>query len=84
VVPGRDRDHAARLLLVGELRELVQRAARLEGARLLEELGLEVDLGASGPLAQRLRAEGRRAVNSAGDPTASGLDVGELEDHVSL
>ncbi len=41
VVAGADRDHAAALLLGGEAAQLVERAARLEGAGALEELALE-------------------------------------------
>ncbi len=57
VVAGGDRDHAVPLLLVGQLREPVERAAHLERARALEELRLEADV--------RSRAA-RRAWRSAG------------------
>src|SRR5438067_3550416 len=66
VVPGRDPDHAARLLLGREQGELVQDTARLERAGALEELGLEVDGQAD--LAPDPRPGQRlRAVHSAGD-----------------
>ena len=51
-VAGRPRDDAARLLVCRERRELREHAARLERARALEELGLEIRLGAD-PLGQR-------------------------------
>ena len=63
VVPGGDPDHAALLLLGRQRGELVQDAARLERARLLEQLRLEVR-----PCAERARAERRRPVDAAPDP----------------
>ena len=44
VVPGRDPDHAALALLRRQRGEIRQHAARLEGARALEQLRLERDL----------------------------------------
>ena len=63
MVPGRDPDHAARLLLRAQRGELVQHSARLERAGLLEELGLQPDL-----VAERARGERRRPVDAAADP----------------
>ena len=63
VVSGGDPDHAACLLLRAQRGELVQHAARLERAGLLEELGLQPDL-----VTQRVRGERRRPVDTAADP----------------
>ena len=60
VVPRRPRDDAALPLLRRERREPVERAARLERARLLEQLRLERD-------AEGARAEGGRAVDPSGE-----------------
>ena len=68
VVAGGDRDHAAALLLVGQARELVERAARLEGAGALEELALEAG-------AERARGEHRRAEEVPLDDRARAEDV---------
>jgi hypothetical protein len=80
VVAGGDRDHAAVALLGGERGQVRQHAAGLEGTCLLEELGLEVDVGA-GDRAERLRAEERRSVQAARSGFAGGKDVVE-RDHV--
>ena len=74
VVARRDRDHAALLLLVRQLREPVERAAHLERARPLEELRLEADVGVQ-LLRERARAEQRRAVHAARDRPRRALDV---------
>jgi hypothetical protein len=50
VVPARERDHAADLLLRGKLEERIVRAAELEGAHTLEILGLEEGLHARAEL----------------------------------
>ena len=82
-VAGRQRDHAARLGLVGQRRDLVGHAARLERAGLLEVLRLEVEPVVAEPRAGgdrrpgrgRRRAEQRRAVDAAGDALARGDDL---------
>ena len=66
VVAGRGRDHAARALLGRERRELGEDAARLEAARLLEELGLQ-ERAAAERLPEGLRREEWRPVQAAGD-----------------
>ena len=71
MVPGRDADHAARLLLVRERGQLGEHAPGLEGAGALEELGLEQDVGA-GDLAQLGGAEGRCVVQAVADRLARG------------
>ena len=63
VVAGGDPDHAALLLLRRQRRELVEDAARLERAGLLEQLRLEVRLRP-----ERAGAERGRAVDAAPDP----------------
>src|SRR5262249_40355520 len=56
-------------LLLAQGQDAVDRAARLERARPLEELGLEPDVaGGIGP-------ENRRAEDASGDPFARRLDV---------
>ena len=64
VVAGGDRDHAARLLLRRQRRELVQHAARLERAGALEELGLQETRADA---RRGSRAERRRAVQPPAD-----------------
>ena len=68
MVAGRDPDHAAPRAPPSQRGELVQHPARLERARLLEELGLQPHL-----VSERPRAERRRAM----DPSADAL--GRLE-----
>src|SRR5262249_15197462 len=68
VVAGRPRDDAAFPLLGRQRRDPVERAARLVGARLLEQLRLE-------RVAERARAEGGRAVDPPGKNGASLIDV---------
>ena len=63
VVPRRDPDHAACLLLRAERGELVEDAADLEGTGLLEELRLQRDA-----VAERARGERGCAVDAAADP----------------
>ena len=61
-----------------ERRDLVVRAAELEGAAALEALRLQVDARA-GSLVERSRREDRRAVGDAGEPLRRALDVLELD-----
>ena len=72
VVAGRPRDDAAPALVGRERGDAVQRAARLEGAGLLEQLRLQVR-------AERRRRERRGAVDTPGDRAPGPLDV----DHTS-
>ena len=74
VVTGRDRDDAARLLLVRERGEVVEHAARLERARALEQLGLEEHLRAERPAGQE-----RRAQEAAADDFRRALDVSPFD-----
>ena len=76
VVTGGDRDHAVRLLLVGQRRELVEDSAGLEGARTLEQLRLEQHRCAD-TFRQRAGREHRRAMQATGDALAGGVDVVE-------
>ena len=70
VISRRHGDHAARALVRRERADAVERAARLEGAGLLEQLGLQVPAGA-----EALGAEGRRAVHGAPDDPCRAADV---------
>src|SRR5262249_41848810 len=67
-VAGRPRDNAPPPLFGRQRRDAVERAAHLERARLLEQLGLERD-------AEGARAEGGRAVDPSGEDGAGLLDV---------
>ena len=74
MVAGRGRDDASGLLLGRESGELRQDATRLEGARLLEELGLEE--GTSAEMGtQCLGGEKRRPVELARDDTGRGFYI---------
>src|SRR5207248_11763069 len=68
MVPGRPRHDAVLPLLSRQSREPVERAPRLERARLLEQLRLERD-------AERARPESRRAVDPPGEDGSRALDV---------
>ena len=74
VVAGRDREHAVRALVGGELRHLVERAALLERRRELQVLELEEDV-AAGELGQRARRQARRARDLAGEAPGGRADV---------
>jgi len=82
VVAGRDRDDAPGAFLGGQRIEPGEGAAWLEGAGLLEMLGLEVDPLAREPDAGRIlngprrgpRDEDRRAVDAPGQPFGGGRD----------
>ena len=76
VVPGARRDDAGGPLLVGQHRDLVDRATDLERACPLEVLRLQQDLPAAQPR-ERLRAEERRDTRVVADPLARILDVSE-------
>ena len=73
VVAGRRAHHAAAPLLVGELRELVQRAADLVRAGALEDLGLQADVEA-GRLAEHPRRQQRRVMDVRRDLRVRGLE----------
>ena len=64
VIAGRSRDHAALLFRVGELQQLIERAALLIGRRELQVLKLEPHLG-PGDFRERARKPDRRALNLA-------------------
>src|SRR5581483_1477002 len=68
VIPRRPRGDAAAPFGVGESGDAVERATRLERARLLEELRLEMR-------AERRREQRRRAVDAAGDGAPRTFDV---------
>src|SRR5207244_5733234 len=61
--------------------ELVEHAAWLERAGALEELRLQVDVGADG-LAERARREQRRPVEPPCDALAGAADVVEREERL--
>src|SRR5207247_6831237 len=69
VVAGRPRYDTAPLLVLGQSEDPVDRAAGLERARLLQELGLEPDAAGGVGL------ERRRPEDAAGDPCVRRLDV---------
>ena len=66
-----------RALLRGQRGDAVDRAAQLEGAGPLEELGLEVGLPAD-DLAEAARGEDRRAVHASGERARGRLAVLEV------
>ena len=70
VVSGRRRDHASSLLLGGERGELREYPSGLEGARALEELGLQKDVRP-----QRSARQRGRSVETAGDDSRCALHV---------
>src|SRR5581483_678484 len=78
MIAGRRTDHAAALLLLRQIRELVERAADLVRAGLLEDLRFQPDVEA-GPLAEDPRGEERRLVDVARDDGAGALEVGAGE-----
>ena len=77
VVAGGMRDHAARGLVVGQRPHRVARAAELEGARALQVLGLEVQIGA--PTSASIARERSTGVACAcgRDARGGGEDVAE-------
>jgi hypothetical protein len=70
VVPCRGGDHAAAPLVLGKPAQRVEDAARLERARPLEELGLQVHART-----ERGGAERRRPVQPSGDRLSGRQDV---------
>jgi hypothetical protein len=77
-VAGREGDDAGPALRLVERVELVEHAARLEGARLLEELGLQVHVPVQ-QLAEGPGAPERRAMHVRADPVAGDPDVVERD-----
>src|SRR6185503_9985333 len=82
VIAGRDRDETSRPLGVGEARHLVERAARLERADLLEVLALEREI-AAGEFGERVRLHHRRAMHPAMDARRGGTDLVEWDHEVT-
>ena len=76
MVAGRRRDHAARALLVGELQQLVERAALLVGGGELQVLEFQPHVGA-GQDRKRLRMERRRPHDAGRDPFVGAADIGD-------
>src|SRR5690606_7699737 len=76
VVAGGRGDHAALALLLLEGEQAVERAARLERARVLVVLELERDAGAH-RLRQRVRRAQGRHLDGVAAATTGFLDVGE-------
>jgi len=81
MVPCRDRDDAALLLVFGERCELVQHAARLERACALQELGLEQDVRTH-LLGKRCRTEHRRSMKPVADTLARTVDVVQRDQRI--
>ena len=85
MVAGADRDHAAPARLRIEPVDVQQRRARLEGARVLEQLELDRDLR----IRRQVRADAigrercdRRRDDAAGQRLGGGLDLAKARRHV--
>ena len=74
MVAGRERKHTAGALTRVELRQRVERAAKLEGAGTLEVLAFEKQLGAHALICGR-RAQHRRAVSMTGNTLRGSDDI---------
>jgi hypothetical protein len=80
VVAGRESQDAKSQRVLVEGRDLVERAAELEGAAALEALRLHVDARA-GALVEGSRGEDGGAMGRAGEPLCGTFDVLEAEAH---
>ena len=78
VVAGRGADDAAPFLLVGQVREFVERSTNLVRAGFLEHLGLEPNVEA-GALAEDARGDERRLVDVGRDDRTRTLEVSARE-----